>query len=84
VITQEQFNAAKAYAKANVGSEVFSGIVCETYFAWDEVNEDHVECLRYKVNSVYKVVDANGDEITITDSDFSDGEVTTIVYSQTN
>jgi hypothetical protein len=84
VITQEQFNAAKAYAKANVGSEVFSGIVCETYFAWDEVNEDHVECLRYKVNSVYKVVDANGDEITITDSDFSDGEVTSIVYSQTN
>ena len=84
VITQEQFNAAKAYAKANVGSEFFSGIVCETYSAWDDVNEEWVECLGYKVNSVYKVVDANGDEITITDSDFSDGEVTSIVYSKTN
>ena len=84
VISKAQYNAAKAYAKANLGREVFSGIIAEESSAWDEAAQQSVPVIKYKVNSIYKVVDVGGNEVAINDSDYSDGEITVIVTSRTN
>ena len=86
VISEAQYNAAKAYAKANadIGREVFSGIIAEKYSAWDEATQQYIPVINYKVNSIYKVVDAEGKEVVIKDADYSDGETTTIVTSRIN
>ena len=83
VISEAQFNAAKAYTKANSGREIFSGITGLNNVAMDE-NDNWVDVFQYKVNSIYKVVDSNGNEVPIADSDYTDGEIATIVNSQTN
>lgn len=70
VISEAQFNAAKAYAKANSDSEIFSGISGFENVAWDESSESWVDIFKYKVNSIYKVVDATGNEISISDTDY--------------
>jgi len=82
VISEAQFNAAKAYTKANSGREIFSGITGSNNVALDE-NDNWVDVFQYNVNSIYKVVDTNGNEVPIADSDYTDGEITTIVNSQT-
>jgi hypothetical protein len=84
VISEAQFNAAKAYAKANSDREIFSGISGFDNAAWDESAGNWVDIFQYKVNSIYKVVDAAGNEIPISDTDFTDGECTSIVNSRTN
>ena len=83
VISEDQFNAAKAYTKANSGRELFSGITGLNNVAMDE-NDNWVDVFQYNVNSIYKVVDAVGNEIPIPDADYTDGECTSIVYSTTN
>jgi hypothetical protein len=72
------------YAKANTDREIFSGITGFDNAAWDESSESWVDIFQYKVNSIYKVVDAAGNEIPISDTDFTDGECTSIVNSRTN
>lgn len=84
VINEAQFNAAKAYAKANSDSEIFRGISGFENVAWDESSESWVDIFKYKVNSIYKVFDATGNEISISDTDYTDGECTSIVYSTIN
>lgn len=83
VISESQYNAAKAYTKANSGSELFSGISGMDNAVLDG-NSNWVNVYQYQVNSIYKVLDDGGNEITITDDDYSDGEVAIIVYSETN
>jgi len=84
VISEAQFNAAKAYTKANSGREIFSGITGLNNVAWDESSESWVDVFQYNVNSIYKVVDTDGNEVPIADSDYTDGEIATVVTSQTN
>lgn len=84
VISEAQFNAAKAYAKANPEREIFSGITGFDNAAWDESTESWVDIFQYKVNSIYKVVDAAGNEIPIADTDYTDGECTSVVSSRTH
>ena len=83
VISEAQFNAAKAYTKANSGREIFSGITGSNNVALDE-NDNWVDVFQYNVNSIYKVVDTDGNKVPIADSDYTDGEISTIVNSQTN
>lgn len=83
VISESQYNAAKAYTKANSGRESFSGITGMENAVLDESN-NWVQVYQYNINSIYKVVDTNGNEITITDTDYTDGEITKTVYSQTS
>ena len=84
IISEAQYNAAKAYAKANPEREIFSGISGFENYVWDESSQTTVPAFQYKVNSIYKVVDSEGNEVAITDSDPSDGETTSIVTSRTN
>jgi hypothetical protein len=84
VISEAQFNAAKAYTKANPEREIFSGITGSENVAWDESSSSWVDVFQYKVNSIYKVVDTDGNEVQIADSDYTDGEIATIVTSRTN
>ena len=84
IISEAQYNAVKAYAKANPEREIFSGISGFENYVWDESSQTTVPAFQYKVNSIYKVVDSEGNEVAITDSDPSDGETTSIVTSRTN
>ena len=84
VISEAQFNAAKAYAKANSDREIFSGITGFDNAALDESTGSWVDIFQYKVNSIYKVVDAAGNEIPIADTDYTDGECTSVVSSRTH
>ncbi len=70
VISETQY----ALAKAGAATQQFTGII---------LVEDSSPT-EYQVNQVYKVVNASGDEVTIADSDGSDGEITTIVKSNGN
>ena len=74
VISESQYNAAKQYALENPERELFSGITAADYGNY----------IQYNVNSIYKVVDKDGNEVSIADSDSSDGVMTSIVTSRTN
>ena len=74
VISESQYNAAKQYALENPERELFSGITAADYGNY----------ILYNVNSIYKVVDKDGNEVSIADSDSSDGVMTSIVTSRTN
>lgn len=82
VISQDQYNAAKAYALANIGRELFSGIIAIKRTGY--IDDTPIEYIEYQVNNIYKVVDNNGNEVSIADNDFSDGNTTVIKTSQTN
>lgn len=84
VISEAQYNAAKAYAKANPDREIFSGIGGLENASWDEASQNWVPVYQYEVNSIYKVVDSDGNNITIKDTDYTDGEITSVVTSRTN
>ena len=84
VISEDQYKAAKAYAKANPERESFSGISGFENSTWDDAAQDWVPVFQYEVNSIYKVVDSDGNEVTVKDSDYSDGEITSVVTSRTN
>lgn len=75
-ITEAQYATAKANAKLRVETDNY------TLPDYSGITYDPGTPAYYEVNTVYKVVDGAGNEVSIADSDASDGECTILINSK--